>query len=171
MEKVIRQTILRRNQIAIKTRKEDLQQLKKQWREYNRHQLMNKNTIQTLIKDEQKSRREDWLCGPLAPNRDAGDKKGKYGSVPNMLQIGGRIPSRYVKGPKGKGSDLHGSEDRRIFPDGEWRGRGINGNIVVGDRVAVVNGRPGVKGLIGEITKINTAEQQVNIRDINKVCF
>lgn len=110
------------------------------------------------------------MLGPLAPRRDVGAQKDTYGAFDGVIAQGATLPKRELKGPRGQGYDAVGSEDKRIpgFEDGEWKGVGLEGNLVVGDRVVVVKGGVGV-GRIGEVVRIARSSRQVFVKGVNKV--
>lgn len=117
------------------------------WKRYQL-ELRNMEKGQFLLcKRERRIRREDWFGGSLAPMRDVGLIKEKYGAMQaSMTQ----------------------------FPDvpREWNARAPpDYSIVAGDRVVVVNGPDRIKGQIGQVQDVDKAKQIVTIIGVNVVCI
>lgn len=149
MQRVIRRSELAKAQAArrLARRKErDIRVSAKSRREQENYV---KKEIATDIKAARLARREDWELGPLAPKRDVGLKKETHGTISTM-----RL----------RGKELSMDERLKLNPDG-----GRYANIVVGDRVVLLQGRD--KGKIGQITALDAKRQEVTIKGLNMVCF
>jgi large subunit ribosomal protein L24 len=142
MQRALRSNIMARNQSLKSTRRKNAANLKE-----TQHEIRN-STVELsrlklgIIKAERKHRREDWILGPLAPNRLVGKNAGSYGQLeyqaidlPPVLE----------------------SERAQYF------------NFAVNDRVVVRTGRE--KGKIGKITEVNEEKQTVTLEDVNMVSF
>jgi large subunit ribosomal protein L24 len=140
MQKVLRRSLLARNQALRKTRRDDKKELKRAVKEFHRDRIMRDKALRGYVKAERSARREDWLLGPLAPQRDVGDQKGLYGTMTPMAVRQPKVPERQ---------------------------RPESLNFAVGDRVVVVRGRP--KGMISEIKTINEESMTVILEGINTV--
>jgi large subunit ribosomal protein L24 len=140
MQKVLRRSLLARNQALRKTRRDDKKELKRAVKEFHRDRIMRDKALRGYVKAERSARREDWLLGPLAPQRDVGDQKGLYGTMTPMAVRQPKVPERQ---------------------------RPEHLNFAVGDRVVVVRGRP--KGMISEIKTINEEAMTVTLEGINTV--
>jgi large subunit ribosomal protein L24 len=140
MQKVLRRSLLARNQALRKTRRDDKKELKRAVKEFQRDRIMRDKTLRGYVKAERSARREDWLLGPLAPQRDVGDQKGLYGTMNPMAVRQPKVPERQ---------------------------RPEYLNFAVGDRVVVVRGRP--KGKISEIKTINEEAMTVTLEGLNTV--
>ncbi|PYH99169.1 hypothetical protein BO71DRAFT_343203 [Aspergillus ellipticus CBS 707.79] len=138
MQKVIRRTALARNQAqrkAIRATKdaerEDLNDSLRQRFAYNRLEIDN-------IRAERQRRREDWLRGPLAPQRDAGLDGKSYGALSpqsmNLPSIPKHLRRKYI-------------------------------NVAAGDRVCIMKGRD--KGKINEVIRVDENNETVTVKDIN----
>ncbi|KAI9845376.1 MAG: hypothetical protein M1838_001776 [Thelocarpon superellum] len=92
------------------------------------------------VRNARIARREDRELGPLAPRRDVGELKETYGSMSQRRVRG-------IEKPR---------EERTRF----W-------NIVVGDRVVLVDGRD--KGKIGEVSAIYGKSEEVMVKGLNMV--
>ena len=136
MQKVLRRSLLARNQALRKARKLDKKELKKEQHEFHRDRIMNEKALREYVKSERKNRREDWMLGPLAPQRDVGAQKGSYGTMSLQSLREPKIPER----------------ERPEYI-----------NFAVGDRVSVVRGR--AMGKISEIRKINQDSLTVDLDD------
>ena len=140
MQKVLRRSLLARNQALKKGRKLDKIELKKEKQNYLRESVVRQRAVNSSIKDERKTRREDWISGPLAPQRNVGAAKGIYGTLD---MEGSRIPTIPEK-----------QRDKYI-------------NFAVGDRVCAVRGRD--RGRIGEITEVDAGKMTVTVEGLNQV--
>ncbi|EEH18537.2 hypothetical protein PABG_07597 [Paracoccidioides brasiliensis Pb03] len=140
MQKVIRRATLAANQAKRKARiqaeKDRREEIKKYIRERQQHQQM----ILDQVNNERKSRREDWLKGPLAPKRDYASLQGLHGTLPPPFTNPPSLPRA----------------NRAKFV-----------NFAPGDRVVVINGRE--RGRIGTVSAINAKSQTMTINGINKV--
>ena len=142
MQKVLRQNLLARNQNIRVARKKQFKELKKEWAKYDQGKLVVDRSTRDAIKDERRARREDWIQGPLAPNRNVGLKRGTYGTVHQALTRGPELPKRE-------------------------RYEGDEVLFAVGDRVCVVRGSS--KGRIGRIKEISLDRAEVLVEGVNAV--
>lgn len=142
MERALRLNLLNRNQALKTTFRRKAQELRREWRVYKKERAAQERVLRQAIKTERKNRREDWMCGPLAPMRDAGDQAGLYGTASPTLTRPPRLPSN-IK-PTGK---------QILF--------------AVGDRVVVARGSE--QGKIGEIADIDYESNTAKVNDINMV--
>ena len=174
MQKVLRINLLARNQALKNTRRKNLKDLKKEWKNHDQTRIYLENEQNKLIRTERKARREDWAAGPLAPKRDIGTSSGVYGTVNAFLSREPEIPAQVRPGPKGNGWDLVGSEGLE-GEDKEWEGEGNEGNIVQGDRVCVVAGKESLIGHIGVVKEVELKRRALKIANFNMVntraCF
>lgn len=122
--------------------------------------------LRTRLHAERKARREDWVLGPLAPNRAAGDEE--WGCV-NARETEG------IKAWKGKKLRSMGYENRNVYKVGLGKDEvvGEGGNVVyVGDRVVVVGGRGSLereRGKVGRVTEVRKNHGEVIVEDLNMV--
>ncbi|KAI0181345.1 hypothetical protein GGR52DRAFT_30874 [Hypoxylon sp. FL1284] len=93
--------------------------------------------------------RDDWELGPLAPRRDVGAWSGAGGAVHE---------TRY-----GVNAELALAQRNRRC---RWAGGAYNLNVVVGDRVVLVDGPE--KGQIGKISSIDKAKAELVVDGLNK---
>lgn len=140
MQKVLRRSLLARNQTLRKIRRIDKKELKKEEKEFHRDRIMREKTFRGYVKAERNARREDWFLGPLAPQRDVGDQKGVYGTMNPVALRQPKVPGRH--------------QEKYI-------------NFAVGDRVVVVRGRS--KGRITDIKTIDGETMTVGLEGINTV--
>ncbi|KAK1138764.1 hypothetical protein N8T08_002029 [Aspergillus melleus] len=138
MQKVIRRTALARNQAqrkAIRASKtaerEELKDTLRQRFAYNRIQL-------DAIRSERERRREDWVRGPLAPQRDAGPDGASFGALSPQAMNPPSIPKHL----------------RRKYI-----------NIAPGDRVCIIKGKD--QGKINEVTRVDESNETVTVKDLN----
>lgn len=162
MQKVLRINLNARNQGLQKARRKHLKDLRKKWQAHDDHRVILDRSTRNLVKTERKERREDWLAGPLAPKRDVGKNYGVYGALPSSFMRGPEIPDAVSKWPKSKGDDLIGDD---------WKGKGNEGNLVVGDRVCVVRGADTILGQIGTIHEISKERRELTVKGLNTVCL
>jgi large subunit ribosomal protein L24 len=144
MQYVLRQTLLRRNQLLRRARRTQKRELKDELRELRQKQLMSDRWTRQAIKTERAHRREDWLCGPLAPQRDVGEKRDIYGTARQEILQPLELPKRLQ------------AKDTEI-------------GIVASDRVVIVRGLG--RGQIGEVTEVNTASATCLVRGIRQADF
>jgi large subunit ribosomal protein L24 len=140
MQRVLHRNILARNQTLKSQRRKAEEQIKDTNRKIRQENVAMERSKRGLVKAERLNRREDWMLGPLAPNRLAGKDGGGYGML-DFQAI--RLP--HVKR----------EEKSKFF------------NFAVGDRVVVVNGRE--KGKIGKVTAVDQQRQTVGLKDVNMV--
>lgn len=140
MQKVIRRTALARNQAqrkvirAAKTaEREELKDTLRQRFAYNRIQL-------DAVRSERERRREDWMRGPLAPQRDAGPEGASFGALSPQAMNPPTIPKHL----------------RRKYI-----------NVAAGDRVCILKGKD--KGKISEVTRVDESNETVTVKDLNMV--
>ena len=100
------------------------------------------------IKAARIARREDWELGPLAPKRDVGDKAETYGTV-NTLRSKGPVLTKKARW------------DQRLYIGGKYP------TIVVGDRVAIMEGRD--KGKIGMVVEMDFSRGECKVEGLNMV--
>lgn len=140
MQKVLRRSLLARNQTLRQVRRDDKKELKKAVKDFQRDRIMRDKALRGYVKAERSARREDWFLGPLAPQRDVGDQKGIYGTMNPMATQQPKVPERQ---------------------------RPEYLNFAVGDRVVVVRGRS--KGRISEIKSIDEEALTVDLEGVNTV--
>lgn len=140
MQKVVRRAALARNQAkrkariaADKERHEDLKGAILEKTRYNR-------SVLDEAKNERLQRREDWMRGPLAPRRHAGERLGTFGTIPSQRIHPPTVPKE---------------QRRKHF------------NIAEGDRVCILKGRD--RGKIGRLVNINKETEHVTVKDLNTV--
>lgn len=105
----------------------------------NRKELQQIKTLANrTIVDARKRRREDWLLGPLAPRRDVGELREKYGTIDaRRTQLPAADPDTKLE----------------LAPFAE------------GDRVVLLKGRD--KGKIGVVREFDDETQTVRIKNLN----
>lgn len=101
-----------------------------------------------MIKAARLNRREDYELGPLAPRRDVGTKRDKFGTVSTQMLRGPILE----KGQREKAKEFIG---------------GNTMNIVKGDRVVLLEGKD--KGKIGMITEVDVLRAEFTVEGLNMV--
>ena len=142
MQKVIRRTALARNQAQRKAVRAAKDAEREEFKDHLRQRFALNRIELDNIRAERQRRREDWLRGPLAPQRDAGFEGQSFGALSPQAMNPPPIPKHL----------------RRKYI-----------NIAVGDRVCIMKGRD--KGKINEVVRVDTSNETVNVRDLNMVCF
>ncbi|KAH8697170.1 hypothetical protein BGW36DRAFT_378115 [Talaromyces proteolyticus] len=138
MQRVIRRTVLAKNQAKRKAtileknkRREDVKTL-------IQHQTQGQNARNKREKNARLNRREDWLRGPLAPKRDSGLEEGYYGSLDSadvqFAVIPEHLRRRYI-------------------------------NIAKGDRVCLLKGPD--QGKICEVSAVDLTTETIQLRNNN----
>ena len=144
MQQTLKQTLLRRIQLAKRQRKEQLKNFKDEQNKYQQGVIQAARWQRQAIKEERKARREDWLCGPLAPRRDVGEKAGLFGVAGEEIVRAPELP-------------------RRLRPKTEAMG------IVPGDRVVIVRGAG--RGKIGEVIEVKQDTGTVSVKGVRSADF
>lgn len=142
MQRVLSRNLLARNQALKQSRRRNEKQLKEKLRNIKQGTIVRGRLERSNIKAEQTNRREDWMLGPLAPNRLIGKDGGNYGL----------LPTEAIRPPEVL------ERDRPKFF-----------NFAVNDRVVVVKGRE--RGKIGKVKDIDLDMQTVTLAGINMVSF
>jgi large subunit ribosomal protein L24 len=144
MQYILKQTLLRRNQLLRRARRTQKKELKDEFHQLRANQLMSARWTRKAIKTERTHRREDWLCGPLAPQRDIGEDRDIYGTARQEIMQPHDLP-------------------KRLQPKGEQVG------IVASDRVVVVRGLG--RGQIGEVTEVKNDSATCYVQGIREADF
>ncbi|RAL09488.1 mitochondrial 54S ribosomal protein uL24m [Aspergillus homomorphus CBS 101889] len=138
MQKVIQRTAQARNQATRKAiraakaaEREELKDTLRQRFAYKRLELDN-------LREEKLRRREDWMRGPLAPQRDAALAGSRFGALTPQALNPPNIPKHL----------------RRKYI-----------NIAAGDRVCIMKGKD--KGKINEVIKVDENNETVTVKDLN----
>jgi len=148
MQKVIRRTLLAEQQFARRQaakkliERRDLEKGARNQKAYSR-----KEETDQIIQ-ARRARREDYDLGPLAPRRDVGDLKDKYGT----------IGTHRMQGPELEKEEL----EKRLASVG-----GQHLNIVEGDRVVLLEGRD--RGKIGKIKAVDKKRAECTVEGLNMV--
>lgn len=161
MQKSLRTQLLTRNQSVKKLRKSIYKTRKGEEKEYERWATTRGKALRNQVRNERLNRREDWIAGPLAADRNTGLQKGVLGSVHLTQAQNLDLPRHVVKGPK--------EDDASFGYRKEWQGEGNEFNIVAGDRVCIVRGVEDTIGSIGVVEGVDTAKGELRVRDLNKV--
>ena len=140
MQRVVHRRLLARNQSLKGSRRQTDKQVSEDQRKTRQGVLMSARSERSVIKAERINRREDWMLGPLAPNRTAGKDGGSYGML-NFQQL---RPPPVV--PAKREEYLNFAEN---------------------DRVVVVRGRE--RGKIGKVNTVDEESQTVTLYDVNMV--
>ena len=140
MQKALRRTLLARNQALRRERADAKKVLDKEKREQRAESMIHARFEAQKIREERKARREDWMLGPLAPNRMAGKRSESYGLV----------DGRTIRRPELL------KQDREKYL-----------GIAVGDRVAVIKGRE--RGKIAPVESIDESRGTVVLKNTNEV--
>lgn len=141
MQQLLRRNILARNQALRRKRKQLAHAEKEANQKILSAQVRLKRHLLDDIRNERNTRREDWLLGPLAPNRDVGLVTGAYGAM---------------------------GVERRSLPDVRVKEREKYCNFVAGDRVCIVEGSE--RGRIGEIKEVDRKSESVTLSGLKTVC-
>ncbi|RMZ76548.1 hypothetical protein DV737_g4736, partial [Chaetothyriales sp. CBS 132003] len=163
--KILRINLNNRNIALRRARKELKYQRKGEEKDYEKWLHAANRITSKTVKDERKARREDWMLGPLAPDRDTGKTKGQFGAVDPIYVQRAELPKYLVGGPAV--AEESNGEWKRLSKEELWEGEGNQGNIVVGDRVCVVNGPDNVKGQIGTVTEVSLEKGEVTVAEVN----
>ena len=163
MQKSIRISLKNRRHTLYKSRAQVLDSSKTQRKRFDEWQVRANKITSQNVKDERKQRREDWISGPLAPDRDTGLRRGALGTSNPVMNQRPNIPREKRGGVGSVGEKSNG--DRW-----NWVGEGNEGNIVVGDRVVVIRGEEGVTGRIGKVKEVDERAGTCVIEGLNEVC-
>ncbi|KAI5292294.1 hypothetical protein KEM52_006465 [Ascosphaera acerosa] len=139
MDKVVRRTSLAVRQAQRKARLQAAREARVLRKDFLLRQTQRERALIDAAKHQRQALLEDWRKGPLAPQRDAGDRKGVYGAVSAQMAHLPAVPRA----------------DRRRFI-----------NIAKGDYVAVMRGKD--KGKIGKVISVSRESESVTVQDLNK---
>jgi large subunit ribosomal protein L24 len=147
MQKIIRINVQNRTQIVKKARSRLQATRKTKDKSYWDFNARHTSEQTQLVHAEKKRRREDWLLGPLAPDRDVGSARGTYGAV-STLGFARQERPRHIDVERNEGP-------------GHWR------NVMVGDRVCCVDGH--YKGQVGQVMEVNYDKGTLSVKGVNMV--
>lgn len=149
MQKVIRRTILAERQFARRQAAQKLTERRDQEKQARAQAAYSRKEETDQIIEARKARREDYDLGPLAPRRDVGDLKDRYGTIGTHRM---------------QGRDLSKEElEKRLKNVG-----GQHLNIVEGDRVVLLEGRD--RGKIGKVKSVEKKRGECTVEGLNMVC-
>jgi hypothetical protein len=161
MQKALRSQLLTRNSSAAKYRKSIFKTRYREEQDFQNASRIQSRIRRFNVRTERKNRREDWIAGELAGDRNTGMKKGVLGSAHMSALQTGYVPSHILDAPGGKDANLGQRK--------EWEGEGNLFNIVVGDRVAVVRGMEGVVGKVGLVEEVDFAKGELKVKGVNLI--
>ena len=156
---------IRKVKAAIKyqeTTRKSLEPLKKQRKDVKEYMSQKSSHIAASRRDFKTARRnarEDWILGPLRPNRAIGAHAERYGAVLREQARGPDLPKHWY----GAGPSLQKRMKTRIpkhILHDQWP-------IVEDDRVIVIRGRE--KNKVGVVSEILKNSNELTIQDLNKV--
>lgn len=142
MQRVIRRTALARNQAKRKAIRAEKEAEREEYKEILRHRFQLQRMQLDAVRSERQRRREDWMKGPLAPQRDTGVDAVNFGSFSPQAMQAPTVPKKA----------------RQQYV-----------NFAPGDRVCIMKGRD--KGKISEIVRVDEETETVTVKDMNKVRF
>ena len=154
MQRILRNSLRARNRQIKKQYNKESEDLRQEWREFDKNKMEQDREINQLIKAERRNRREDWKCGDLAPMRDVGKRLHNYGTLGMAAVRRPDLPKKY-QGPVSNEKPEHK----------EWHGN--LGNLARGDRVVVVKGK--LKGKIGQVKDIAWERNTLTLEGMNMV--
>lgn len=165
MQKTVRINLLARNSAAKHFQKIKHRDTKQEWKLW--HQTTNR--IKTLedgyVREERSHRRQDWINGPLAPNRNIGPQKGTYGTTSTDYSQTAPVPKSVRAAPKKEGyAFINEREQKEGF-----KGDTIVGNVVADDRVVIIAGPERLRGLIGTVNNVDNERETVTLINVNVV--
>lgn len=140
MQKVLRRSLLSRNQSLRRQRKDAKKALQETRVEIWRNQYMLNQDLNQEVVSERRHRREDFALGPLAPRRDVGNGRATFGTRQPQ-----HTNATKVEAPK----------------------RVPYINFAEGDRVAIVRGRE--KGKIGKVLDVDEESETLKVQGVNQV--
>ena len=149
MQKILRINSQNQRDLLKKGRKSALLTQKKRFQDYRQWRDQYNSEQNAAIKAERKARREDWIAGPLATDRNTGITRGSYGTVSQTAT--GRLTKPWS-----------------ARSEAEKPKHGNSRNIVMYDRVAVIRGPD--RGKIGEVSEVNDRNGTITITGVNTVC-
>ncbi|KAL2828705.1 hypothetical protein BDW59DRAFT_142902 [Aspergillus cavernicola] len=138
MQKVIQRTALARNQAQRKTIRATKRAERAAFKETLRQRFGFTRMELDNVRAERLQRREDWMRGPLAPQRDAGFEGKRYGALSPQAMNPPAVPKHL----------------RRKYI-----------NFAPGDRVCIMKGRD--KGKISEVSRVDPDNETVVVKDLN----
>lgn len=143
MQKIIRKNAIAKAHVQRRKAAEKVQELKTNRILYRDQLKLRRQEIRKSVLAERTARREDWIMGPLAPQRDVGNMKDTYGTISRR--------------------ELRGVEKL----EGTWK----DWCIKEGDRVVVVGAKQRDRGKIGTVTDVNEKSEDCIVDGLNMVCL
>jgi len=167
MQKTVRINLQARKNLLKQNHKSKNAAAKKEWNQYHLQKNVTENKARQYVKEERANRREDWILGPLAPNRNVGTNKGTFGTVDVDLIQSPAVPKQVKARPVRAGYDATDWEGKH--KSSAFTGDTIVGNVVVGDRVVVVHGPERIRGVIGPVLSVDYEREELRIENVNVV--
>lgn len=167
MQKTVRINLQARKNLLKQTRKSKVAAAKHEWNQYHLQKNVTERTARRYVKEERANRREDWILGPLAPNRNIGNSKGTFGTIDVEMIQSPMVPRQVKAAPKRPGYDAMDWEGKH--KNIAFTGDTIVGNVAVDDRVVVVHGPERIKGMIGTVLSVDEDREELRIQNINVV--
>lgn len=143
MQKIFRKNAVAKAHVQRRKAAEKLQELKTNRVLFRDQAKLRQQDIRKSVLAERTGRREDWILGPLAPQRDVGDMKDTYGTVSRR--------------------ELRGVEKL----EGTWK----DWCIKEGDRVVIVGAKQRDRGKIGTVAEVNEKSEDCVVDGLNMVCL
>ena len=140
MQKVLRRSLLARNQALRTRRAENKKKLKVSNLTNERMAWQHDRVLNDEIVNERKFRRLEWELGSLAPKRDVGENRNTFGTRPQDLQHPAPIAKSRL--------------EKYI-------------NFAVDDRVCVIRGTE--RGKIGRVLEIDRSSHTIKVSGVNRV--
>jgi large subunit ribosomal protein L24 len=137
---LLRRAILVKNQKIRRKALQDSKDRSDRYKDFRESQNAKWKVYWEDVRNERKTRREDWLMGPLAPVRDSGLQKNTYGAT---------TPRRLMA----------------VEPLEEDKIKHVP--FMKGDRVVVTSGRE--RGKIGKISMVHDSYQAATVEGIAEV--
>ena len=150
MQKVVRRTLLAEKQFARRQAAQKLTERRDQEKGARSQAAYSRKEETSQIIEARKTRREDLDLGPLAPRRDVGDLKDRYGTIGTHRMQGKELSKEEL--------------EKRLKNVG-----GMHLNIVEGDRVVLLEGRD--RGKIGVIKAVDKKRGECTVEGMNMVCY
>ncbi|KAI2631913.1 hypothetical protein GGR54DRAFT_581413 [Hypoxylon sp. NC1633] len=149
MQKILRRVATAERVAAKRSKLRDLRRYKKEKKENMQEMRSQLQEVQEGFDAAKQAVKDEWELGPLAPRRDVGNWAGAKGSIDQFrYNVIGKL-SLVMR-------------NRRC----QWAGGAYNLNLVVDDRVVLIDGPD--KGKIGKILSINEDKAEVVVRGLNK---
>lgn len=154
MQKLLKRTAQAERQVSRRLAASTEKTVRSDRRERMTAQRRMRGALYRDLHASRQARARDWDLGPLAPRRDVGALTESFGAA--------------SEDGRQRGVNRHVLPRELREERCSWLGGCEDLNLVVGDRVAVIEGLS--KGRVGKVSLIDAKSAEVQLEDVSQVC-